>query len=134
MSKRGETRISAAEWEVMRVLWETGRPMTATEVAIELEGKLAWNRRTVRTFINRLVKKAILSAQKMVVAGQEILHFSPLVEKVETIRTEQENFLERFFGGTIHSMLASCIQQGRLSPKELKELRELLDREIERNV
>lgn len=131
MQKQKETRITTAEWEIMRVLWDAGRPMTATEVAIELEGKSHWQRRTVRTFINRLVKKNVVSAKKRVVAGLELLHFSPLVLEAETIQAEQENFLSRFFGGTVHSLLSSCIQKGQLSQEEMKQLRELLDQEIE---
>jgi BlaI family penicillinase repressor len=128
--KKDKTHISTSEWEVMRVLWDTGQPMTATEIARKLEGYANWKSRTVRTFINRLVKKQILSAEKKIVAGLELYHFSPLVGEAETLQIEQDHFLCRFFGGTIHSMLASCIQQGQLSQEELKQLRELLDQEI----
>ena len=130
MPKLQETRITPAEWEIMRVLWDAKRPITATEVAIELEGKSHWQRRTVRTFINRLVKKKVVEARKRIVAGLELLHFSPLVCESDTIQAEQENFLDRFFGGTVHSMLSSCIQKGQLSQEEMKQLCELLDREI----
>lgn len=134
MTKKTEKRISAAEWEVIRVLWDVGRPMTATEVAIELEGrsdsKAKWQRRTVRTFLNRLVAKKAVAAKKQIVAGMDLLHFSPLVCETETLCAEQKSFLSRFFGGTIQSMLASCIQDGRLSTEEMKQLHEMLDKQI----
>lgn len=119
----------------MRVLWDTGRPMTATEVAIELEkkeldGKVEWQRRTVRTFLNRLVVKKAVSAEKRIVAGMELLHFSPLLNESATVQSEQKNFLGRFFGGTVQSMLASCIQEGQLSREEMMQLRKMLDKEI----
>lgn len=131
MATRGEKRISPAEWEVMRVLWDAGRPMTAMEVALEMEGKANWQRRTVRTFLNRLVAKNAVSAKKQIVAGMELLHFTPLLQESETLQTEQINLLSRFFGGTVQSMLASCIQQGQLSTDEMKQLREMLDKKIE---
>lgn len=134
MPKKSEKRISAAEWEVMRVLWDAGRPMTATEVAIELEGKVdckaKWQRRTVRTFLNRLVAKKAVAAKKQIIAGMDLLHFSPLLGESDTLQAEQKNFLSRFFGGTIQSMLASCIQDGRLSTEEMKQLHEMLDKQI----
>lgn len=134
MPKKIEKRISTAEWEVMRVLWDVGRPMTATEVAIELESrtdsKAKWQRRTVRTFLNRLVIKKIVVAQKQIVAGMELLHFSPLLCETDTLCGEQKKFLSRFYGGTIQSMLASCIQDGRLSTEEMKQLHVMLDKQI----
>lgn len=134
MFEKIEKRISPAEWEVMRVLWDAGRPMTATEVAIELEGKADgrtnWQRRTVRTFLNRLVAKKVVAAKKQIVAGMDLLHFSPLLSESDTIQTEQKSFLGRFFDGTIQSMLATCIQDGRLTTEEMKQLREMLDKEI----
>lgn len=129
-----EKRVSAAEWQVMRVLWDAGRPMTAAEVAIELEGKANWHRRTVRTFLNRLVAKKAVLAKKQIVAGMELLHFSPLLTEAQTPQSEKIHTLSRFFGGTIQSMLISCIQQGQLSTDEMKQLREMLDKKIEQKI
>ena len=127
-----ETRISQAEWEVMRVLWDAERPLSATEVTRQLEGKSSWKPKTVRTFLNRLVKKHAISAVKQDVRGVELLHYAPLADETTAIRAEQETFLDRFFGGTVQSMLAGCIQSGDISKEELRQLRDMIDREVNR--
>lgn len=130
MAKQENVRISESEWEVMRVLWDADRPLTAAEVTKQLDGKADWAPKTVRTFLNRLVKKEAISAQKLGPAGFELLHYSPLVDEQTTLHAEQETFLGRFFGGTVHSMLASYIESGNISQEELQKLREMIDREM----
>ena len=117
----------------MRVLWDAGRPLTAAEVAQQLEGKLHWKSRTVRSFLTRLVTKMAVESKKMAVGGLQLYHYRPLICPVKSLQTEQECFLDRFFGGTVYSMLASCIQKGQLTQEEMRQLRELLDKEISHN-
>lgn len=130
MGKQDNVRISESEWEVMRVLWDTGRPMTAAEVMQKLEGRADWSPKTVRTFLNRLVNKQAVSAEKPA-GGFGLLHYAPLVDEQTTLHAEQETFLGRFFGGTVQSMLASYIESGNISQAELQQLREMIDREMQ---
>ena len=53
-------KISEAEWEVMKVLWEDS-PKTANDIVEELTGTTSWKRETIRTLINRLVAKKALN-------------------------------------------------------------------------
>ena len=130
MIQSKNARISQSEWEVMRVLWDADQPLTAAEVTQRLEGRADWKPKTVRTFLNRLTKKQVISAKKIGPAGFELLHYAPLVDEPTTLHAEQETFLGRFFGGTIQSMLAAYIESGNISQKDLRELREMIDREM----
>ncbi len=123
-------KITQAEWEVMRILWDATVPIPASEVAARLEDKAAWKPKTVRTFLNRLVQKQAVDAIKIGPKGAELLHYVPLVDEVSTLRAKQETFLGKFFGGTIHSMLAGCIQSGEISTEELLQLREMIDQQV----
>ena len=134
MGKQDSARISESEWEVMRVLWDAERPLTAAEVTQRLEGRADWKPKTVRTFLNRLVKKQAIAAEKKGTAGFELLHYAPLVDEPTTLHAEQETFLGRFFGGTIQSMLAAYIESGNISQHDLRELREMIDREMSSRV
>ena len=123
------TPISPSEWEVMRVLWNAERPLAAAEVREALAGVSPWSIKTVRTFLTRLVAKNAIAATRQKVAGYELLHYRPLVSEEETIRTERKNFLTRFFGGTVQSMLASCIRSGDVSREELEQIRRMIEEE-----
>lgn len=132
MKKAGSIQISPMEWEVMRVLWNSERPLAAAEVREALEEVAPWNIKTVRTFLTRLAAKKVIEAKKQKIAGYELLHYSPMITEEETIRIERKTFLDRFFGGTVQSMLASCIRSGDISPEELEEIRRLIEEEGER--
>lgn len=115
----------------MRALWRAERPMAAAEVREALEEVAPWNIKTVRTFLTRLLAKKAIAAEKRKIAGYELLHYSAVISEEETIRLERKNFLERFFGGTVRSMLASCIRSGDVSPEELEQIRKLLEEETD---
>jgi len=124
-------KITQAEWEVMQILWNADAPLSAAEVIDRLETKANWNPKTIRTFLSRLVQKRVVRAVKKSLAGYELLHYIPLIDRTSALQAKQATFADRFFGGTVHSMLAGCIQSGEISIDELRELREMIDSKIE---
>ena len=129
-AKNTGAKITQAEWEVMQILWASDKPLPASEVADRLQEHTNWNPKTVRTFLNRLVQKQVAQAVKLGSPGIELLHYIPVIDKAAAFQAKQETFVGRFFGGTIHSMLAGCIQSGEISIDELKELREMIDQQV----
>lgn len=119
----GSPRISDAEWDVMAVIW--GRsPMTAQQVVEALAGRKSWNPRTVRTFLNRLVKKGVLVFE---VEGNRYL-YRPGVSREQCVRLESQSFISRVFGGSAGAMLVQFVKQADLTADEIRQLRELLKR------
>lgn len=123
-------RISVAEQEVMRIVWDARQPISALEIIRALEPNSSWKPKTVRTFLNRLVAKKALRTFKREQNGQELLHYEPLIDEATTLRIERENFLGRFFGGTLRSMLSTCIEMGEIPTEELEAMRDMLDRQV----
>jgi len=130
-NKNVGAKITQAEWEVMRVLWDANVPLPASEVAARLGGKVDWSPKTVRTFLNRLVQKQSVKVIKLGLPVYELIHYLPLLDESAAIQAKQETFVEKFFGGTVHSMLAGCIQSGEISTEELLQLREMIDRQVQ---
>ena len=91
-------RISDAEWEVMRVVWEKA-PVTAGDVVRELAPRAGWNHRTIRTMLGRLVRKGALSVKEA--DGPNL--YAPRVRRDECVRAETRSFAERFNRLTITS-------------------------------
>jgi len=118
-----EPRISDAEWNVMRVLWGKS-PQTADEVVEAVSAVTAWNPRTTKTLLNRLVKKGALGFEK---DGRKYLYF-PKVEETACARAEGRSFLERVYGGALMPMLVTFLEERDLSKDEVAELRRLLNR------
>lgn len=115
-------RISEAEWEVMRVLWEAA-PRTANDIVEVLTGRTHWKRETIRTLINRLVGKKVLKFEKK---GRQY-HYSPRVTEAECLRAETDSFFQRFGPGSVEPMLAAFVEGGHLSAEKIAGLKHMLD-------
>lgn len=118
-------RISDAEWLVMKVLWQRS-PMTASLVIEQLKPETDWSPKTIQTLIARLVKKKALGVNKEGSLNQ----YYPLVSQEECIREETNSFLQKVYGGSIQLLLANFVRNENLSPKEIEELRNLLDEKV----
>ncbi len=115
-------RISEAEWEVMKVLWERS-PLTANDIVEALSKRASWQRETIRTLVNRLVQKKAIRFEKM---GRQY-HYYPVVAESACIKAETRSFLRRFRAGAIEPMLAALVEEERLSAEQIARLKEILD-------
>ena len=120
------TKISEAEWRVCQVLWLQS-PMTANEIVARLEDRTDWSPRTVKTLINRLVKKNILGYENH---GREYHYFPRLSEK-ECVLAQTQSFVKRVFDGAAGAMVAAFIENQQLSAEEVDELRQILGKKAD---
>ncbi|MGK0536114.1 BlaI/MecI/CopY family transcriptional regulator [Bacillus sp. 'calajunan'] len=117
-------KISEAELEVMKVLWETKASLTANEVIQSLEGTNDWSPKTVRTLLNRLVKKKAISSNQ---EKGKMYTYNPLFSQDNYLQIETKSFLKRFYGAALKPLLVNFIKEEKLSLEEIDELREILD-------
>ena len=57
-------KISESEYEVMKVLWESGQPMPVTDIRRILHQRKSWEATTVKTLIARLTEKGAVIQEK----------------------------------------------------------------------
>jgi|SRR5579863_5821714 len=114
--------ISDAEWDVMQVLWEAS-PLTANDVVDRVLAKKKWNPRTVKTLLNRLLRKGALRFEA---EGKRYRYF-PKISREECVRSESRSFLDRVFGGALGPMLAHFVSETTLTADEIRQLRKLID-------
>jgi len=119
--------ISDAEWEVMHVLWERSTA-TAQDVHAALDRGRQWSPRTVKTLLSRLVKKGALRFE---VEGKRYL-YRPRVSREQCVRAESRSFADRVLGGSASPLIATFLRESKLSPREIDELRALLDEKARR--
>lgn len=115
------SRVSESEKIVMEVLWQES-PLSSLDVVERLLDH-GWNEKTVKTFLNRLVKKNVVSFEK---DGRRYL-YSPIVVREVFLAQESEGFLDKIFKGDMKELLATFVHNKQLSEQELVYLRELLD-------
>jgi predicted transcriptional regulator len=115
--------ISDAESQVMEVLWRASAPLLAEQVVAALSDTQHWQAVTVKTLLNRLLKKGAIAAQK---DGRRFLYHAVL-QRDEWVAQESEGLLQRLFGGRIAPLVAHFGSQRKLSPADIQELRKLID-------
>lgn len=114
-------QISEAEFEVMKVVWKYA-PINTNEVTEKLTQTTNWSPKTIQTMLKRLVAKKALTYEKQ----SRVFVYTPLVEEEAYIRQESNSFLKRYYDGNITSMLASYLEDDKLSDTEINTLRHLL--------
>ena len=114
---------SDSESLVMDVLWR-GRPgMLAGEVIAALVTEQCWQEATIKTLLNRLLKKGALSASK---DGRRYL-YSAVLKRDQWVSTESTSMLERLFGGRVAPLVAHFGRHRKLSAADIAELKKLVE-------
>ena len=114
--------ISEAESIIMQSLWDKN-PMCAEDVIAALSDQQDWQEATVKTLLNRLLKKGAVRAEK---EGRRFL-YSPVLKREQWIHTESKGLLDRLFDGKIAPLVAHFSQQKKLSKQDLDELKRLIE-------
>jgi BlaI family transcriptional regulator, penicillinase repressor len=113
--------ISDAESLVMEVLWERS-PMTAEDVVAALADSTDWREPTVKTLLNRLLKKRAIAADR---DGRRYL-YRPLLKRSDYIHDASVTLLDRLFNGRIAPLVAHFSERRKLSKKDIAELKRLI--------
>ena len=114
-------QISEAESSVMEVLWQRS-PRVAEDVVAELAREHAWQEATIKTLLNRLLKKGAIRAAK---DGRRYL-YSPVLKREDWVHGQSRSLLDRLFGGRVAPLVAHFSEKGKLSAKDIAELKRLI--------
>ena len=113
--------ISEAEHQVMKVIW-MNNPIMASEIINILTEKTDWKPKTIKTLINRLLKKEAIGYEK---SGREYIYY-PIIEEADFVKTESRMFVKRLFGGAMKPMLVSMVENEDLTLEDIDELRKFI--------
>jgi predicted transcriptional regulator len=121
MPPKKSNTLTEAELRLMKILWERGESAVADLVAATNETtQLAYT--SVLTTIRILEKKGyVLHRQE----GRAFL-YSPRVPEHEVKKSEIRNMLQRFFGNSRERLLLSLLNDGEITAKELKLIKEAI--------
>ena len=114
-------KISSAESAVMEALWRES-PRAAEEIAAEVAGPQGWTEATVKTLLNRLLKKGALAAEP---EGRRYL-YRPLLTREQYVEAESQGFLDRLFDGRLAPLVSHLSQNRKLSAEDVAELKRLI--------
>ncbi|MBV8122957.1 MAG: BlaI/MecI/CopY family transcriptional regulator [Paucibacter sp.] len=116
--------ITEAEAEVMEVLW-TAAPRSAEDVAAALAGRQDWQLATVKTLLNRLLKKEAVSAVPDEAHGRRYL-YAPRLRRAEWAQAQSLSLVDRLFDGSLAPLVAHFSSRRKLKAGDVEALKQLI--------
>jgi len=117
--KKPSVELTEAEWTVIKAVWGN-EPCTAP--AIQEGLKTQWSYSTVRTIMDRMVLKGLLTAKK----EGKMTTFRSAVTREQAQRGELLYTLKHAFNGAFTPMVQCLLDTGNLSAKDIAELEALI--------
>lgn len=120
---QSKPELTEGEWAIMKVVWEN-EPCAAGTVQEALEKSKDWAYSTVKTTMDRMVKKGLLEIARI----RNLQLFSSIISEADARKSEFRKMLKRAFDGALTPMMQFLIEQGHFSKNNLKELRRLVEK------
>ena len=113
--------LTEAEWAIIKAVWEH-EPCAAPAIQEALQKSRGWAYSTVRTLMDRMVVKRLLTAEKI----RNLTLYRSAITRAEAQKGELLYALKNAFNGALTPMVQCLLEAGELSTDELAELETLI--------
>ncbi len=118
-----QVELTRAEWALMQCLWEHGRA-SATEVQKLLTDQQGWAYSTVKTMLDRMVEKGVVTANRV----GNVYEYTPKLRRQSAVGRIVDDMFDRVLEGSLSPLVSRLIESRKLSAKDVAELRAMLDK------
>ena len=118
---KSSIELTEAEWTVIKAVWDN-EPCDAPAIQQKLFQKTGWTYSTVRTLLDRMTAKKLLTAEK--IRNQTL--YRSVVTPAQAQRSELLYALKHAFNGALTPMVQCLIESRDLSVEELTKLESLI--------
>ena len=116
-----EIELTEAEWTIIKAVWEN-EPCAAPALQEKLFKRTQWTYSTVRTLMDRMVVKGLLTAEKI----RNLTLYRSAVTRAQAQRGELLYALKHAFNGALTPMVQCLLETNQLSSAELAELEAII--------
>lgn len=120
-----EIKLTDSEKDLMDILWEKEKAFMKDILDSYPEPKPATT--TIATLLKRMQNKDFVG---YTLYGNSREYF-PKIAKGEYFKEEMSSMIDRFFNSSVTQFASFFTSNAKLSQKQLKELREIIDRQID---
>ncbi|WP_407401302.1 BlaI/MecI/CopY family transcriptional regulator [Chryseobacterium sp.] len=120
-----EIKLTDAEEVIMEILWDKKKVFMKEILETYPEPKPAVT--TVATLIKRMQNKELVG---YTLFGNSREYY-PKVEKSDYFKEEMNTMINRFFNSSVSQFASFFTSKTKMSQKQLKELREIIDQQID---
>lgn len=122
MMPKKPVELTQAEWTIIKAVWDK-EPCTAPAIQQTLQTHTDWSYSTVRTLMDRIGDKGLLTAIK---SGKHTLFRSAVTRRQAQHGEIALHPRQNAFNGALTPMVQCLLETGELSTKDLAELEALL--------
>ncbi len=115
-------RITESEYEILKVMWDAGEPMSAPQITEKLKEK-GWQRTTVATLLTRLCEK---DGAAFETRGRAHYYY-PKMSENEYKLSATKSLIGRVFGGSVKNLVAALYTNNEMTDEEIKEIKEMFE-------
>ena len=112
-----EIELTEAEWTIIKAVWEN-EPCAAPAIQEKLFKRTEWTYSTVRTLMDRMVAKGLLTAEKV----RNLTRYKSAITRAQAQRGELIYALKHAFNGALTPMVQCLLETNDLSAEELAKL------------
>jgi len=116
-----EIELTEAEWTIIKSVWDN-EPCAAPTIQEKLAKRTGWTYSTVRTLMDRMVGKRLLTAEKV----RNLTLYRSAVTRGQAQRGELLYALKHAFNGALTPMVQCLLETNQVSVEELAELESLI--------
>jgi BlaI family penicillinase repressor len=113
--------LTEGEWRIIRAVW-AHQPCAAPTVQEALEKETGWSYSTVKTLMDRMVKKGLLETERV----RNLILYRSVVSRQQAQRREVLRVVKRAFDGAMTPMMQFLVDQKGVSDAELAEMERLI--------
>ena len=118
---RNPLALTPAEWVILKAVW-THEPCAAPTVQEALAGQRAWSYSTVRTLMDRMAAKGLLSTTKV----RHLTLFRSAITRRRAQASELRYTLTTAFNGALTPMVQCLLESPKLTAADLDDLEALV--------
>jgi len=119
--QKSSIELTKGEWAIIKAVWEH-EPCAAPTIQEVLYKKQRWTYSTVRTLMDRMVAKGLLTGEKI----RHLTLYRSAISRAEAQRGELLYALKHAFNGALTPMLQCLLDTGNLTTGELAHLEALI--------
>ena len=116
-----EIELTESEWIIIKGVWDN-EPCSAPTLQEKLFAQTRWTYSTVRTLMDRMVGKSLLTAEK----ARNLTLYRSAITPHQAQRGELLYALKHAFNGALTPMVQCLLESKEISAEELEALEELL--------
>ena len=126
MSDESANKISAAELEIMKILWASDEALPVTAIRERLSALQGWEATTIKTLVSRLCKKGALKQEK-----RNVFYYSPLISRAEYDAWATRDLIQRLYNGSARALVSALVTAKGLTREDIQELSRMLEEDAQ---